>query len=87
MKFRGILALSVVLGVSLNLTAQSSPQAGDQRGVVLENIDHSVKPGDDFYLYANGEWMRRTEIPPDRASMGGFAIVGGPDGQAGGRNL
>jgi endothelin-converting enzyme/putative endopeptidase len=75
MKFQGILALSVVLGVSLNLPAQSSSQAGDSRGVVLANIDHSVKPGDNFYQYANGDWLKRTEIPADRAGVGGFSIV------------
>lgn len=29
-----------------------------------------VLPGDDFYAYANGEWMARTEIPADRGSWG-----------------
>jgi len=28
-------------------------------------MDRSVKPGDDFYRYANGDWIKRTEIPPD----------------------
>jgi putative endopeptidase len=29
-------------------------------------MDRSVKPGDDFYRYTNGGWLKRTEIPPDR---------------------
>ncbi len=29
-----------------------------------------VLPGDDFYAYANGEWMTKTEIPADRGSWG-----------------
>jgi predicted metalloendopeptidase len=29
-------------------------------------MDRSVKPGDDFYRYANGDWLKRAEIPPDR---------------------
>ena len=41
-------------------------------GIVLANMDHSVKPGDDFYQYANGEWIKRTEIPPDRAEVDVF---------------
>jgi endothelin-converting enzyme/putative endopeptidase len=36
-------------------------------------MDRSVKPGDDFYLYANGNWIKRTEIPPDS----GYIAVGG----------
>ena len=35
-------------------------------------MDRSVKPGDDFYLYSNGEWIKRTEIPPDRSGIGVF---------------
>jgi len=51
------------------------PVSGGDHGVVLANIDHAVKPGNNFYLYANGEWMKRTVIPPDRSSVGGFTIV------------
>jgi endothelin-converting enzyme/putative endopeptidase len=31
-------------------------------------MDTSVRPGDDFYLYANGTWEKNTQIRPDRAS-------------------
>ena len=50
------------------------PQLGDF-GVALDNMDTSVKPGDDFYRYVNGKWMDKTEIPADRSSWGGFAIL------------
>ena len=30
-------------------------------------MDRSVRPGDDFYDYANGNWIKNTEIPADRA--------------------
>ncbi len=35
--------------------------------VNLSYIDRSVRPGDDFYEYACGEWIKHTEIPADRA--------------------
>jgi putative endopeptidase len=35
-------------------------------GVVLADIDHSVLPGDDFFTYANGNWIKSHEIPADR---------------------
>ena len=41
----------------------------------MGNIDHAVKPGDNFYEYANGAWIARTVIPPDRAAVGGFSRV------------
>jgi putative endopeptidase len=45
------------------------------RGVDLAAMDPSVKPGDDFYDFANGTFMRTAEIPPDRASTGAFRRV------------
>jgi len=48
-----------------------SPKFG-RWGVDLSSIDHSVKPGDNFFLYVNGNWLKHAVIPPDRASTGGF---------------
>ncbi|HUA15002.1 MAG TPA: M13 family metallopeptidase [Verrucomicrobiae bacterium] len=45
----------------------------ETHGIQVENMDRSVKPGDDFYQYANGDWIKRTEIPPDRAVVNVFS--------------
>ena len=44
----------------------------DTHGIVVANMDSSIKPGDDFHEYADGGWMKRIEIPPDRARIGVF---------------
>ena len=44
-------------------------------GLELENMDKSVHPGDDFFMYMNGAWIDQTEIPADKASYGGFGIL------------
>ncbi|MBX3480878.1 MAG: peptidase M13 [Caulobacter sp.] len=41
-------------------------------GLDLSGFDTSVKPGDDFFRYANGAWVDRTEIPSDRTRFGNF---------------
>ncbi|EGF89412.1 peptidase family M13 family protein [Asticcacaulis biprosthecium C19] len=43
--------------------------------VDLVGIDASVKPGDDFYRYANGTWITSAEIPADRSSYGPSAVL------------
>lgn len=44
-------------------------------GIDLAGIDHSVQPGDDFYLYANGAWIKGAEIAANRSSAGpGLAL-------------
>lgn len=44
-------------------------------GVIHENMDLSVKPGDDFFSYVNGAWVERTEIPADRSDFGSFGVL------------
>src|SRR5277367_6279782 len=44
-------------------------------GVDLAGMDRTVKPGDDFFRYAGGTWIKQTPIPPDRSSWGPFYIL------------
>ena len=41
----------------------------------LADLDTTVAPGEDFYQYANGGWIKRTEIPSDRVRYGAFDIL------------
>ncbi len=68
-----VVVRSLILGlISLPLFAQDAAKAPATHGISVANIDTSVKPGDDFFNYANGAWIKRTEIPADRAGMGVF---------------
>jgi putative endopeptidase len=44
-------------------------------GFDASGIDAAVKPGDDFFNYANGAWAARTEIPADKTSYGAFNML------------
>ncbi len=44
----------------------------DAKPIDQSNFDTSVKPSDDFFLYANGGWIKRTEIPPEYSRWGSF---------------
>ncbi|HXC53982.1 MAG TPA: M13 family metallopeptidase [Rhizomicrobium sp.] len=44
-------------------------------GVQRSAMDVSVRPGDDFNLYANGGWLKTATIPPDQASWGSFSTL------------
>ena len=51
--------------------AQSGPKLG-KWGVDLTSLDKAVKPGDNFFLYVNGGWLKDAQIPADRSSTGSF---------------
>jgi putative endopeptidase len=38
--------------------------------VVAVNIDSTVKPGSDFFDYANGGWIKKNPIPGEQSSWG-----------------
>lgn len=44
-------------------------------GVATENMDLSVKPGDDFFRYVNGKWLDETVIPEDKSNYGAFTVL------------
>jgi putative endopeptidase len=55
--------------------APRAPAAIGAWGVDLSARDLSVKPGDDFFKYANGTWMANTQIPADRTRWGTFDML------------
>lgn len=42
---------------------------------VLDNMDPTVDPCDDFYQFACGKFVKRTNIPDDKASITSFSII------------
>ncbi len=52
----------------------SKPQLGSF-GFDAAGMDRSVAAGDDFFDYANGGWVKATEIPADRSSYGSFNVI------------
>jgi len=68
--------LALIAVVVLLLPALSqTPAQPETHGIAVAHMDVTVKPGVDFYAYTNGEWLKRTEIPPDRAAVGVFSIL------------
>jgi putative endopeptidase len=77
-RIRWILTAAVLLCGSSAWAATPAPAqhaADHPAGVDRTGIDHSVKPGDDFDGYANGNWRKTAVIPADRASTGIFLQV------------
>ena len=68
-------AVCLLCSLSLSVIYAADTPKQQTHGIVVANMDRAVKPGDDFYLYANGEWIKRTVIPADRAEIGVFTAL------------
>ena len=64
------LALAVAFTPAQRTSLAAASAAFDEAG-----LDGSVAPGDDFFAFANGTWLARTEIPPDRSTWGVFDVL------------
>src|ERR1700712_6095481 len=66
-----LVAVALCLGGVLANPARDShqPRLGAW-GVDLTAMDTSVRPGDDFFSYVNGNWVKAVNIPPERSSLG-----------------
>ena len=55
---------------------QQEAVEANKSGINLAAMDKNVKPGDDFFLYANGSWVKNSEIPADKSRIGSHTIAG-----------
>ncbi|KQB99352.1 M13 family metallopeptidase [Pedobacter sp. Hv1] len=63
-----------LIGMALIIACQSKNTSTEKRTVFLDTagMDTSVNPGDNFFMYANGKWMKNTVIPDDQSGWGSF---------------
>jgi putative endopeptidase len=66
---------SASLALVTTFAAALVPNWAATQGLDLAGVDKSVQPGADFFAYANGAWIKATEIPPDRSNYGTDAIL------------
>ena len=68
MRFRTLALASALIAASPALAA-TAPRYGTW-GVDTKDMDTSVKPGDDFFAYAEGTWLKDHAIPADKTGAG-----------------
>jgi putative endopeptidase len=66
-------ALTIALATAVPAIGAEAGPAIPTFGIDLSGRDSTVKPGDDFYAYAGGTWMKTEKLPADRTSWTSFA--------------
>jgi len=78
-KFLSKPTLMVVAGIISLLACTEACHKGtdkkNQPALSIANMDTTVKPGDDFYKYANGNWLKNNPIPAEFSRYGAFEVL------------
>lgn len=61
-----VITTAVTIAACNNNATTNNPKPD----ILAADIDSTVKPGDDFFDYANGGWIKRNPIPADQSSWG-----------------
>ncbi len=72
---KSLLRMATIAAVAGWGLAGFAADTATHAGIDPAGIDSSVKPGDEFYLYANGAWMKTAKIPEDRSSFGSGVVL------------
>ncbi len=68
MKIKKILTVMLIATMTVPAMAQQSLKAG----IVLGDLDSTARPGDDFYQFACGGWMKNNPLPAAYSRFGSF---------------
>jgi putative endopeptidase len=63
-----------VLNAVADAATAPKPQIG-AFGFDKGGMDETVRPGDNFYQFANGSWAKNTAIPGDKSNYGNFTVL------------
>ncbi|MBU2361906.1 MAG: M13 family metallopeptidase [Alphaproteobacteria bacterium] len=74
----GLMATPLISAAPAALAAATAVRGKTEYGdfgLDLTAIDPSVAPGDDFFRYVNGTWLKTNTIPADRSTWGAGARI------------
>lgn len=74
MKSSFLRTTSFIIGTCLALTACQNNKPLES-GIIKENMNSKVRPGDNFQEYVNGTWLKTHKIPSDKSSYGVFDML------------
>lgn len=60
------------------ILAGACKQASETKHVVITGIDHTKKPGDDFFTFVNGIWYDSATIPASQTGVGAYSFMNFP---------
>ena len=69
MKMKMIIPMMMIAAMPMGVDAQN------KSGLVMSNLDKTVKPADDFYQFATGGWQKNNPLPAAYSRFGSFDLL------------
>ncbi|HNW69752.1 MAG TPA: M13 family metallopeptidase [Bacteroidales bacterium] len=69
------IVLTCVIAVGMMAGCKMKNMKNVEPAINIANMDTTVKPGDDFFRYANGNWMKNNPIPDEYSIYGSFEAL------------
>lgn len=69
---RILMSMICVVLVAQSWAQGTQPVQANKSGINYENMDQSVQPGDDFFKFATGNWIKHNPQPPIYPMWGSF---------------
>ena len=70
-----IFQLSLLLIAAILVSCTNTTKKEQTIDALVSHIDSTVKPGDDFFLFANGKWFRENPIPASEQNNGLWQLI------------
>jgi len=67
---RSVLSIGIIAVVLASCSNGSVQTESEKKDFLAANLDTTVSPGEDFFLYANGGWIKKTTIPAAESMWG-----------------
>jgi len=69
------IVLSCIVLLSIMVSCKNKDMKKEEHAINIANLDTTVKPGDDFFRYANGNWLKNNPIPAEFSIYGSFEAL------------
>lgn len=76
MRFKLTWLPAALILINAGCNSETKSGTSSKKDILFENMDTTVNPGTDIFLYANGGWIKANPIPTDQSSWGiGHLVV------------
>ena len=77
MRYAQIRIITAIVGLSVAGASNAFAQRpASDKALDRANLDTTCAPCTDFYQFANGTWLKKHTIPPDKTGLGSFGMLG-----------